>query len=125
MLVEPQGALTCRPSTTVVLVDSGPFQGLLLNPGVHLRVGHRYSRFLSCLTRFVDYYSPFWGPKAISMVVEPQGVLMCRSSTLIILANSGPFRGLLLTILARFGVPERFSRLTIPMVCLHVRRQYS
>ena len=125
MLVEPQGALTCRPSTTVVLVDSGPFQGLLLNPRVRLRVGHRYSRFLSCLTRFVDYYSPFWGPKAISMVVEPQGVLMCRSSTLTILANSGPFRGLLLTILARFGVPERFSRLTIPMVCLHVRRQYS
>ena len=29
-------------------------------------------RFLSILTRFVDYYSPFWGPKAISMVVEPQ-----------------------------------------------------
>ena len=119
MLVEPQGALTCRPSTTVVLVDSGPFQGLLLNPRVRLRVGHRYSRFLSCLTRFVDYYSPFWGPKAISMVVEPQGVLMYRSSTLIILANSGPFRGLLLTILARFGVPERFSRLTIPWcVCM-------
>ena len=125
MLVEPQGALTCRPSTTVVLVDSGPFQGLLLNPRVRLRVGHRYSRFLSCLTRFMDYYSPFWGPKAISMVVEPQGVLMCRSSTLTILANSGPFHGLLLTILARYGSPERFSRLTIPMVCLHVRRQYS
>ena len=47
------------------------------------------------------------------MVVEPQGVLMCRSSTLKILANSGPFRRLLLTILARFGVSERFSRLTI------------
>ena len=125
MVVEPQAALTCRSSTTAVLVDSGPFQGLLLNPGVRLRVGHRYSRFLSCLTRFVDYYSPFWGPKAISMVVEPQGVLMCRSSTLTILANSGPFRGLLLTILARFRVPERFSRLTIPMVCLHVRCQYS
>ena len=125
MLVEPQGALTCRPSTTVVLVDSGPFQGLLLNPRVRLRVGHRYSRFLSCLTRFVDYYSPFWGPKVISMVVEPQGLLMCRSSTLIILANFGPFHGLLLTILARYGAPERFSRLTIPRVCLHVRRQYS
>ena len=125
MVVEPQAALTCRSSTTALLVDSGPFQGLLLNPGVRLRVGHRYSRFLSCLTRFVDYYSPFWGPKAISMVVEPQGVLMCRSSTLIILANSGPFRGLLLTILARYGAPERFSRLTIPRVCLHVLRQHS
>ena len=37
----------------------------------------------------MEYYSPFWGPKAISMDVEPQGVLMCRSSTLTILANSG------------------------------------
>ena len=123
MVVEPQGALTCRLSTITIFVDSGPFHGLLLKPGVRLRVGHQYSRFLSSLTRLVDYYSPFWGPKEISMVVEPQGVLMCRSSTLTILANSGPFRGL--TILARFGVPERFSRLTIPMVCLHVRRQYS
>ena len=125
MVVEPQGALTCRSSTITVLADSGPFHGLLLNPGVLLRVGHQYSRFLSSLTRFVDYYSPFWGAREISMDVEPQGVLMCRSSTLTILANSGPFRGLLLTILARFGVLERFSRLTIPMVCLHVRRQYS
>ena len=125
MVVEPQAALTCRSSTTAVLVDSGPFQGLLLNPGVRLRVGHRYSRFLSCLTRFVDYYSPFWGPKAISMVVEPQGVLMCRSSTLIILANSGPFRGLLLTILARYGAPESFPRLTNPGVRLRVGLQLS
>ena len=105
--------------------DSDPFCGLFLNPGVHLRVGHQYSRFLSSLARFVDYCSPFCGPKAISMVVGPQGVLMCRSSSLTILANSGPFRGLLLTILARFRVPERLSRLTIPMVCLHVRCQYS
>ena len=102
-----------------------PVSWTIVEPGVRLHVGHQYSRFLSSLARFVDYYSPFWGPKEISMVVEPQGVLMCRSSTLTILANSGPFRGLLLTILARFGVPERFSRLTIPMVCLHVRRQYS
>ena len=99
MVVEPQGALTCRSSTTAILVDSGPFQGLLLNPGVRLRVGHQYSRFLSILTRFVDYYSPFWGPKAISTVVEPQGVLMCWSSTLTVLADSGPFPGLLLTVL--------------------------
>ena len=92
---------------------------------MRLRVGHEDSQFLSILTRFVDYYSPFWGPKAISMDVEPQGVLMCRSSTLTILANSGPFRGLLLTILARFGVPERFSGLTIPRVRLPVGHQHS
>ena len=71
-------------------------------------------QFWPILARFVDYYSPFWGPKAISMVVEPQGVLMCRSSTLTILANSGPLCALLL-----FGVPERFSRLTIlDCVCM-------
>ena len=80
---------------------------------------------LPILTHFVDYYLPFWGPKAICIVVEPQGLLMCRSSTLIILANSGPFHGLLLMILARYGAPERFSRLTIPRVCLHVLRKYS
>ena len=122
MVVEPQGALTCRSSTITAFVDSGPFHGLLLNPGVRLRVGHQYSWFLSSLALFVYYYSPFWGRKEIFMVVEPQGVLMCRSSTLTILANSGPFRRLLLTILARFGVSERFSRLTIPIVCLHLGR---
>ena len=47
----------------------------------------------------MDYYSPFLGPKQISIVVEPQGALTCRSSTLTDLADSGPFRGLLLTVL--------------------------
>ena len=47
----------------------------------------------------MDYYSPFWGPKVISILVRPQGALMCRSSTLIVLADSGPFHGLLLTVL--------------------------
>ena len=42
----------------------------------------------------MDYYS--WGPKTISMVVEPQGVLTCWSSSLAVLADSGPFLGLLL-----------------------------
>ena len=54
---------------------------------------------LPILTRFVDYYLPFWGPKAIYIVVEPQGALTCRSLTLAVLADSGPFRGLLLTAL--------------------------
>ena len=65
---------------------------------MRLRVGHQHSRFLAILTRFVDYYSPFWGPIAISIVVEPQGALMCRSSILALLADSGPFHGLLLTV---------------------------
>ena len=47
----------------------------------------------------MDYYSPFWGPEAISIVVEPQGVLTRWSSTLAVLADSGPFHGLLLTVL--------------------------
>ena len=51
------------------------------------------------LARFLDYYSQFWGPEAISIVVEPQGAVTCRSSTLVVLADSGPFHGLLLTVL--------------------------
>ena len=67
-------------------------------PGCILRVGDQHSRFLSILTRFMVYYSSFWGPEVISMLVEQQGVLTCRSSTLTVLADSGPFRGLSLTI---------------------------
>ena len=44
----------------------------------------------------MDYYSPFWGPKAISRVVEPQGALTCRSSTLATFVDYDPFDGLLL-----------------------------
>ena len=69
---EPQGALTCRSSTLVVLADFGPF---------------------------VDYYALFWGPGVIFTIDEPQGALTCRSSTLAVLADSGPFHGLLLTVL--------------------------
>ena len=61
----------------------------------------------------------------ISTTNEPRGALTGRSSILAILADSSPFHGLLLTILARFGVPERFSGLTIPAVRLRVRRQQS
>ena len=111
MVVELQGALTCRSSRITVWADSGPFLGLLLyfgvsesiprltNPRVRLRVGHQHTRFLSILTYFVDYYSPFCGPEAISIVNEPQGALTCRSSTLAVLADSGPFLGLLVTVL--------------------------
>ena len=71
----------------------------LTNPGVRLCLGHQHSRFWPILTRFMDYYSPVLGPKAIYIVVEPIGALTYRSSTLIVLADSGPFRGLLLTVL--------------------------
>ena len=66
---------------------------------VRSRFGHQHSRFWPILTRFVDYYSPVLGPKAIYIVVEPIGALTYRSSTLTVLADSCPFRGLLLTVL--------------------------
>ena len=74
-------------------------------PRVRLRVGHQHSRFLSMLNHFVDYYSTFWGPRAISMVIEPQGALTCRSSTIAIWADFGPFLALLLS----FGGPRVIS----------------
>ena len=70
-----------------------------MNHGVRLRVGHQHSQFWPILARSVDYYAPFCGPEVISIVVEPQGVLMCQSSTLTVLADSVPFRGLLLIVL--------------------------
>ena len=73
-----------------------------MNPGVRLRVGHQHSRFLPILARFVAYYSLFWDPKAIFMVVKPQGALTGVSSTITVWADSGPFLGLFLS----FGVPE-------------------
>ena len=68
-------------------------------PEVRLRVGHQHSQFWPILARFLDYYSRFWGPEAISIVIEAQGALTCRSSTLAVLADSGPFHGLLLIVL--------------------------
>ena len=47
----------------------------------------------------MDYYSLFLGPEEISIVVEPQGVRTSWSSTLPVLADSGQFHGLLLTVL--------------------------
>ena len=70
-----------------------------MNPEVRLRVGHQNSPFWLILARFVDYYSLFWGLGVISTIDEPQGALTCRSSALAIMADSGPFRGLLLPVL--------------------------
>ena len=70
-----------------------------MNTGVRLCVGHQPSQFWLILARFLDYYLPFWGPEAIFIVIEPQGALTCMTLTLAILADSGPFRGLLLTVL--------------------------
>ena len=75
-----------------------PFPRLTI-PRMRLRVRRQHSQFWPILTRFVDYYTPIWGPKAISKVVEPQGALTCQSSTLTVLVDSRSFRGLLLTVL--------------------------
>ena len=66
---------------------------------MRLRAGHQHSQFWPILARFVDYYSLFWGVGVISTIDEPQGALKYRSSTLAVLADSGPFRGLLLNVL--------------------------
>ena len=55
------------------------------------------------------------------MVVEPQGVLTCWSSGLVVWVDSGPFLGLLLS----FGVPESFTHLTNPGVPLRVGHQHT
>ena len=68
-------------------------------PGAHLCVGHQLSQLWAILTRLLDYYSVFWGPRAISTIDDPRGSFTCPSSTLVVLANSDPFLGLLLTVL--------------------------
>ena len=82
-----------------------------------LRVGHQHPHFLSIVTHFVDYYSPFWGPVVFSIFVEPQGALTCQSSTLTVLTDFGPFHGLSLIV---FG-PEAISMVVEPQGALTCR----
>ena len=89
-----------------VLVPAAIFT--INDPRVCLLVGHQHSQFWPILARFLDYYSLFWGLGVISTIDEPQGTLTCRSSTLAVWADSGPFHGLLLTIQARFGSRSDF-----------------
>ena len=66
---------------------------------MRLHVGHQQSQFWPILARSVDYYSLFWGPTVISMINEPRGAFTCQTSTLAVFDDSGPFHGLLLTVL--------------------------
>ena len=66
---------------------------------MRLRVGHQHPQFWPILARIVDYYSLLWGPGVISTIEEPRGAFTCRAPTPVVLADSGPFRGLLLTVL--------------------------
>ena len=47
----------------------------------------------------MDYYSLFLGPGVISTINKPWDVFTCMTLTLTVLADSGPFHGLLLTVL--------------------------
>ena len=58
---------------------------------MRLRAGHQHSQFWPILARFMANYSLFWGPGVISMINEPRGAFMCRSSTLTVLADLGRF----------------------------------
>ena len=80
---------------------------------VHLRAGHQHSQFWLILACFMGYYSELHGllititvalnqcfgvPGEISTIDESQGAFMCWSSTLTVLADSGPLHGLLITV---------------------------
>ena len=66
---------------------------------MRLRVGQQHWQFWLILARFMDYYSLFWVPGVITTINKPWDASTCRSSTLAVLADSGPFHGLLLTVL--------------------------
>ena len=111
MTDEHWGAFTCWTSTLAVLADSDPFRGLLLTvfwsqndfQGCQTP---RCAYMLVIKTRSLGRFWPvswtnilFWSTKVISTIDEPWGALTCRSSTLTVLADCGPFRGPLLTVL--------------------------
>ena len=117
MINELRGAFTCRSSTLAVFVDSDPFHGLLLTVlwsqiNFHGCRTPRCAYVLVVKTCSVGRFWPvswiitrYWGPEVISTTNEPRGAFTCRSSTLTILANSGQFPGLLLTV---FGSESDF-----------------
>ena len=63
-----------------------------------LRVGRQDSQIGAILARFLEYYQ-FRDPEVISTIDEHRGAFTCQSSKLTILADSGMFCALLLTIL--------------------------
>ena len=115
LFIEPLGAFMYLSSKVLGLSVYGLFHGLLLT------ILGSQSHFRGCRTPGCAYVlvvktrSPgrfwpvswtitqFWGPKVISTIDEPWDAFTCRSSTLTILADSGPFRALLLTGLGSQG----------------------
>ena len=58
---------------------------------MRLRLGHQQWQFWPILARFMDYYSLFLGPGVISTINKPWDVFTCRSSILLVFADSGLF----------------------------------
>ena len=96
---------------TAVYVDSDLFRGLLLtglgfHSDFHGCQTPRCAYVLVVKNRSLGRFWPiswtitqFWVPEVISTIDEPLGAFTCRSSALTILADSGLFRALLLTVL--------------------------
>ena len=84
MVAEPQGALTYRSSTPIVLADSDPLHGLLLivlgsrsdfmaaEPQGAITCSSSTLTVWKILTRFIDYYSPFWGKEQFHWLLNPE-----------------------------------------------------
>ena len=116
MIYEPRGAFTCRSMTLTILSNfwfvsctitrrfgvPERFPRLTI-PEMRLRVRQQRSRFLTILAGFMDYYSLFCGHEEISIVVEPQGELTCRSSTFTVFGRFWPASW---SISHCFGVPK-------------------
>src|SRR5919106_6692350 len=100
----------CPSSTLAVLADFGPFHGLLLIVLGSQSDFHGYRTPRCAYVSVINNHSlgRFWpvswtttlfrGLGVISMIDEPQGAFTCRSSTLTYLAESCPFRALLLSV---------------------------
>ena len=111
MIDKPRGAFIYRSSIIQGLSDSGLFHGLLLTVFGSQSDFHgcripRCAYMLVVKTRSLGRFWPvswaitlFLGLGVISMIDEHRGAFMCRSSTLAVLADSGPFRGVLRTVL--------------------------
>ena len=78
---------------------------------MRLHVCHQQSQFGPIFGPFLGLLLSFGGPGVISTIYEPRGVFTFRSSTLTILADSGPFRALLL---AALGSQSDFHGCRIP-----------
>ena len=84
---------------------------------------HQHSQLWPILARFMGYYSPFWCPCAISLLVELQGPITCLRAG----HRHSPFwliRPVSWAIAHLFEVLERFPRLMIPEVRLRVGHQH-